>query len=1383
MAVEATVDDRASDLASSSSDDDDGYDVMYCDCVAATLHQALPGTPGRKGFIPYSSVYESQDDVRKRGYWIPGVPVSARITSIEKDTTSGVHLINVFLYTIELEHGPFRWKVVKRYRDFQFLSNRLMAHRAAERLRAPVRRAQSRLDDVLESVGVDIFPDEHKEDCPHYRPRSRRHSKAIVLNKCDELDSSAVCEPSPESASELKKMEESAVQSGILDDNTENKDNKTKKRKKRRRPARHTLPPFPYAPESMVTGHIEDRREKLENWLQAVLHIPVNRNHHETAEFLEISRFSFVNQLGGKYTEGFVKKRPGGARAFLGYKRWCIRHCLKWSKRWLIVKDSFVFYMDPRSEEVHLVLLFDNHFGINRHDTEIVPIPREFVVSNQQHVLHMKCRREEDATNWKNIINEQITNRAGRIWLQPQRFGSTFPTRQNSYAKWFVDGKDYMECCANMMELAREEILIADWWLSPEIYMKRPMTEGNRWRLDQILKRKAEQGVKIFILLYKEMEMALGLNSIYTKRTLQALHPNIKVMRHPDHYPSTGTFFWAHHEKLVAVDQLIAFVGGIDLCYGRWDDNRHVLTDMGSVQYSGKHFNTGGDFSMLRGMRELAAASATLSPLGLEEDETVPRPHEIVDEQYERPGSRGSDVVDGKGLRMDRANEVVHQEAPPTAHDVATSDSGKVGSSKRLSLGRRISLFRSKSPRKPVPPQSMLQEAGPPTEFMASAVSKNMTLSEAAKKYKEYIDSGAVAEEKRRAQTPPLEKRKKGVINRAVTNWRHNRAKRRWKQVIDMDDATGAYELGWIRLKKDTVDETDMAGSGKLWLGKDYVNFIHKDFVELDMPFHDFIDRGVTARMPWHDIHCVVFGKSARDVARHFIQRWNATKTEKLKEVEEYPYLLPKSYDSVKVPRTFMAMSEVADVQLVRSLSNWSALIDRTEDSIQQAYLSLIANSKHFLYIENQFFVSMIGSNDVLNEVCKVICDRIARAHRDNETYRVYVLVPLLPGFEGDVASTAGSSLQAVLNWTYRSVSRGPNSLIENLKQRGVDDPWKYICFSSLRTHDILNGRLVSELIYIHCKLLIVDDCHTIIGSANINDRSQQGNRDSEVCIVVDDTNFVESEMNGKPYRAGKFAHSLRTQLMKEHLGLLEDILKKDPKAAAFQYPIDVTDPVADSFFNDVWCKIAANNTRIYEEVFRVSPTDLVESFAELKQWNSELPMAEYSAPKAEERLRELRGSLVEFPTKFLLKENLSPSIASKEGLVPTSVFTNSPDMAHSAQKGKILAIIGDEDTVVGFMLGGVGELNKARKPNYLIVDKNTSITEIEDAFKGFVAREDISIILINQHIAEMIRYTVDQHTSSIPAVLEIPSKEAPYDPSKDSILNRARGLFNPEDF
>lgn len=75
-------------------------------------------------------------------------------------------------------------------------------------------------------------------------------------------------------------------------------------------------------------------------------------------------------------------------------------------------------------------------------------------------------------------------------------------------------------------------------------------------------------------------------------------------------------------------------------------------------------------------------------------------------------------------------------------------------------------------------------------------------------------------------------------------------------------------------------------------------------------------------------------------------------------------------------------------------------------------------------------------------------------------------------------------------------------------------------------------------------------------------------------------------------------------------------------------------------------------------------------------------------------------------------------------------------------------------------------------------MDKNTGVTEIEEMFKTFVSRDDIAIILINQHIAEMIRYTVDQHTASIPAVLEIPSKEMPYDPAKVKYFLLFKGSY-----
>jgi phospholipase D1/2 len=47
-------------------------------------------------------------------------------------------------------------------------------------------------------------------------------------------------------------------------------------------------------------------------------------------------------------------------------------------------------------------------------------------------------------------------------------------------------------------------------------------------------------------------------------------------------------------------------------------------------------------------------------------------------------------------------------------------------------------------------------------------------------------------------------------------------------------------------------------------------------------------------------------------------------------------------------------------------------------------------------------------------------------------------MMPLLPGFEGDVGAPGGSALQAVLHWTYLSLCRGPNSLFESLKKFGL---------------------------------------------------------------------------------------------------------------------------------------------------------------------------------------------------------------------------------------------------------------------------------------------------------------------------------------------------------
>ncbi|CEM11428.1 unnamed protein product [Vitrella brassicaformis CCMP3155] len=106
------------------------------------------------------------------------------------------------------------------------------------------------------------------------------------------------------------------------------------------------------------------------------------------------------------------------------------------------------------------------------------------------------------------------------------------------------------------------------------------------------------------------------------------------------------------------------------------------------------------------------------------------------------------------------------------------------------------------------------------------------------------------------------------------------------------------------------------------------------------------------------------------------------------------------------------------------------------------------------------------------------------------------------------------------------------------------------------------------------------------------------------------------------------------------------------------------------------------------------------------------------------------------------------------------------------------VAVIGDEDTVVGFCLAGVGGRDAQGRSNFLIVDNKTRMSDIENAFREFCDRKDIGVILINQHIAEQIRYMVDTHEKVIPTVLEIPSKDKPYDASKDSVMSRVKVFF-----
>eukprot|EP00026_Physarum_polycephalum_P023001 Phypoly_transcript_27615.p1 GENE.Phypoly_transcript_27615~~Phypoly_transcript_27615.p1 ORF type:complete len:144 (+),score=27.11 Phypoly_transcript_27615:55-432(+) len=111
-----------------------------------------------------------------------------------------------------------------------------------------------------------------------------------------------------------------------------------------------------------------------------------------------------------------------------------------------------------------------------------------------------------------------------------------------------------------------------------------------------------------------------------------------------------------------------------------------------------------------------------------------------------------------------------------------------------------------------------------------------------------------------------------------------------------------------------------------------------------------------------------------------------------------------------------------------------------------------------------------------------------------------------------------------------------------------------------------------------------------------------------------------------------------------------------------------------------------------------------------------------------------------------------------------------------------LVAMIADEDTVTGFLLAGIGHKDKKRQENFLVVDNKTTQAKIEEAFRNFTAkREDIAILLITQKIAEDIRHLINDYDKVIPTILEIPSKDHPYDPSKDNIMTKVKRMTGVE--
>lgn len=442
-------------------------------------------------------------------------------------------------------------------------------------------------------------------------------------------------------------------------------------------------------------------------------------------------------------------------------------------------------------------------------------------------------------------------------------------------------------------------------------------------------------------------------------------------------------------------------------------------------------------------------------------------------------------------------------------------------------------------------------------------------------------------------------------------------------------------------------------------------------------------DPNVQPRMPWHDVHACIKGPAVYDLAMNFIKRWDATAYEynrahaslvsganeyleelfdnsrfKLKASDKVPLMPAKHHPTRAEPNGSNRVQVLRSAPLKMLRQEHAACGGRGEpparaqNNCLKAMLRAIDSAGKFIYIEGQFFQTAYGedgdvrgsmsgpvgalkdirrspgykkfarmlgieglepeeipgnvrwdkTDDVMrdpdgeafwndlnrvlvnlatvkalqlpevsqkslyNPIGKAIADRIARSIADGKPFHVYIVLPVHP--EGTLDTI---NIMSQVHLTMQSLVHGKHSLVNEVRrailrrrminEKGIsesetsaqiarmdqtelegevtDAQWgEHLTLLNLRNWEEINGRPVTEQIYVHNKLLIADDRVAILGSANINDRSQWGDRDSELAVIVHDATPAQAPLDGTnavPVSAS--VHDLRKRLWKKLFG------------------------------------------------------------------------------------------------------------------------------------------------------------------------------------------------------------------------------------------------------
>jgi len=778
------------------------------------------------------------------------------------------------------------------------------------------------------------------------------------------------------------------------------------------------------------------------------------------------------------------------------------------------------------------------------------------------------------------------------LWVDKQQ-SNIFadPTEGNKIIP-FVTGADYFRDLIDACNTAKEEIYIAGWQVNWDALLAPDV------RLIDLLMNCARRGVNIFVMPWNDTEPIQTYDD-QCKAILEGASALLSqsegagriVVELCSSFAGTNSNYFSHHQKQVVVDRQIAYVGGIDLSYGRFDDTFYRL----------------------------------------------------------------------------RANWA----------------------------GRQV--------------LNMYNPGLPSLKFLD-------------RKWKKFVDPDLTS----------------GVIDR-------------FKVTVPFTDKTlvksnaqvqleRAIEGGWqIRYAKPGMVDTGL-NSRK---------------ISSNTPDNGILDAERQPRMPWNDVHCRIEGPAVADLTRNFVGRWNAISKCTLRAVEAASSyaMVGKAY--IQVLRSassrhcqnessnarknggggtqqdihaamqnviakatkFIYIENQFFVSDFGAMSGDSSRLSPAALHIKDGDEGISDTSLKALRALSKGVVDELPQNKILAALLarlkQVILDGVKR-----QPFHIYVTVPVHP--EGSLNDPA---VAVQVYYTMQTLVYGSMSLMNGvrrlLKARQLKDSgdkaflrvwtdesneefsdisdadcYEYVTLLNLRNWEKIDSAYVTEQIYIHSKLMVVDDRFAILGSANINDRSMLGERDSELSVLVidGDVSRVDLDGSGKLQPARNFARTLRKQVWRKIFGITSKY------RAANELEFAINQPANPKSWKAIQSQ-AVVNQGLYEAAFPFIPRDYLYGDEDgvyasiLPTWSSKLKNArgevvgglsmplpyqkefwsEQRHTKEAENLQQIKGFFTAMPIHWTRGENIAIKF-------PTAIIVkNEPSEVHRPADAPTLAVNDDK--------------------------------------------------------------------------------------------------------